>query len=518
MKKLTLATGFLLLFMINCNSDEQVLAEFEGGAVKRKDLKNFYQMRDYPINEQTASIANQTKALENLAIQALIQKETENEKFTEKEEYKSIYGYAEKSLVANLTTKNFLEKLKDNESLELATIQFIYLKAIPNALQKEPKNKENAVFDPNNPNAIKAEEVLKEISSKGSEKEINEYISKNTEDESRKSINGYLEPQCINCANQNLVDTVFKEGIEKKDKKFYKSIDDRNIFIYRVLSIDKVKSSDLEKFLKKKFSAFRDLAIEYTNTHQTEQDKSQAAYFLEDEPRLSEKSKMTADHYIKKFEEKAWPKKMEELMAKSEIKLTEELSLNGQVDPKLLSDEILKPEKVLISSPKFTYTVQNLEDEFKQFHSSKLVQRKDSYNSVDKIRFLQSFILPVKLLADGELGEETRKSSKYLGFLDSMKKELTFSFFLKNLEEKNNTVSEKEISETYEASKMFAYAKADPKDPQKKIPLPFAEVKDRIKQELIKSKTEAEVQKAIQSYKEKYKLKYNTDKLKAGTV
>ena len=43
-----------------------------------------------------------------------------------------------------------------------------------------------------------------------SEKEINAYISKETDEDGRKPISGLLEPQCMNCSEENIFRDIFQ--------------------------------------------------------------------------------------------------------------------------------------------------------------------------------------------------------------------------------------------------------------------------------------------------------------------
>lgn len=480
MNKLSFSILLLAVsFGAGCKSGNEELAVFEGGKIIRQDIRDYYALQNIQINETTGSIKNQTSVLENLAIQSLVQKENSGKKVEETADYKNLREISERQLTVNLYIRNFLNQVKEDRDMEMAEIQFIFMRG----------------------GSEKSEAVFKEISALSDKKAVNEFIMKNTEEEGRKALAGYLEPQCINCLASQLTELVFKEGIEKKDGKFYKKEFEGNSYIYRITEVKKVKAKKLEAYLKGKFKDFREMAIEYQNAAQNENQKKSAEYYAEDDPKLSEKAKMTANHYTKKFEEKIWPDEFEKLLQDSGYQIAEV----AKQSPDILSKE--KPETVLLSKGETKFTVADLEKEFAKINGYRNSSPNRSAEMLEMQRFLHNLIIPGKVIADSDKGKTVRASEQYKTAEKFMDRSLYWALFVKDIQTKNREVSDAEVKSVYEAGKSTAYAK-----------MSFDQAKDRIRHEMIQSKSEMEMKKSVQDLKTKYKLQFFTDKLKAGTV
>ncbi|MCE9500660.1 MAG: hypothetical protein K8R21_09195, partial [Leptospira sp.] len=80
------------------------------------------------------------------------------------------------------------------------------------------------------------------------------------------------------------------------------------------------------------------------------------------------------------------------------------------------------------------------------------------------------------------------------------------------------TVSAKEMTDTYEAGKLYAYSAPSKSKPSERTPLPFESVKTRIKEELENSKRKAEFDKLTGGFKKDYSLKVAVEQLEAGSI
>jgi hypothetical protein len=171
-----------------CRSGEEELAIFDGGVVKRKEFREFYPNHELAIDNNTTAIKYQTSVLETIAVQSIVEIETNKKGHQNTDIYKSILALKEKQLLVNLYRKNFIEKGLKSKDMELVSGQMLYIKKDANG----------------NPNSVKADRVLSDLQKLKSDKEINAYVSKETEEEGRKPISGLLEPQCMNCSEENI--------------------------------------------------------------------------------------------------------------------------------------------------------------------------------------------------------------------------------------------------------------------------------------------------------------------------
>lgn len=79
-------------------------------------------------------------------------------------------------------------------------------------------------------------------------------------------------------------------------------------------------------------------------------------------------------------------------------------------------------------------------------------------------------------------------------------------------------VTEKEIRDTYEAGKLYAYSKASTTNPNERVPEDFSKVRDRIKQELAEAKKQSIFQDYLSKLKSENEFKIASESLKAGQI
>ncbi len=486
-KKATILISLtLLIFFQACRPGEDVLVTFEGGKIQRKNLRELYDIEDAPRNEKTLSIATQSAILEQMGIQEIMEKEAMQNGFFDRSDIKDLMYYTEKEMIVNLYLKNFFQDKKDSEALEMLNIQFALLYT----------NDEGAI-----------EKAKSEVSALRDNDKIDEYISSITQEEGRKCIGGILEPQCNNCAVQDQITSIFKEGITKNDSNFYVSRDGNKAFLYRILNREKVKSKNLDEFLTKKFKNLREKAIAYTNKNNTEEDKQKAAYYLEESPRLEEKAKMTASHYMRGYQNRVIPEELIRLQSEKSFTINEEIK-GGNVG--LLEN----PETVVLKTPTENYTVKQLNEDFSRVFPN----QKDTAGIPEKLNFLQNIMLPTKLISDSSEGEKVRKSDTYKTAFGYMKKSIAFNIQKSESEKDVPPISDAQIKEIYEAGKQFQFSEPSPKNPNERVAIPFEKVKDKIKSELTSKNAESVFQKKILDLKAKYKMEIQVDKLKEGSI
>jgi hypothetical protein len=479
----------LILLFSYCNSGNEELAVFDGGKVLRKELREFYAMRDVPLNENTTSVKTQSAILENISIQTIVSIESQKKNVQDSSIFKKALELSEVQLTANIYMKNFLEKVKKDNKVELVTVQF-------------------AIYSAENP---KAQTALADLNALKGDDKINAYIAETTEEGQRKPIAGYFEPQCINCVDEVYLENVFKEGVDANDSQFHQKEFQGKVFVYRVIERKKVSYDDLENYYKKIFSQFKDMAIEYKNTHQSEADKKLAEYYSQEEPELSRKVKLFSERVGKNFEQFHWKKEFQRLQDEKDYKISKDylgLIQSGANTP-------IKDETVVIESKTNPITYAMLNAEFKSIEE---LRGKDAPNSDrDKMDFLQNFLFPKVLIANSEEGKKVKESEKYAIHLEFLKRNIFWNLYIKDLQESIPKPTEQQIRETYEAGKMFAYAE-ETNDPKVKKPMPFEKVKDRISSEIQESKTKSAVEKRIEELKSNYKLQFFIEKLKPGSI
>lgn len=490
MKKIIIILVVVSL-LATCRSGEEELAVFDGGVVKRKEFREFYPNHEIAVDNNTTAIKYQTSILETIAVQSIVEIESNKKGYSNTEIYKSILELKEKQLLVNLYRKNFIENGLKSKDMEMVSGQMLYVKKDANG----------------NPNSVKADRVLSDLQKLKSEKEINAYISKETDEEGRKPISGFLEPQCMNCSEENILREILLEAYKSNLlQTFTKKEFNGDLFVYKIIEVKKMKAGDLESYLLKKFKEFQTLAKEFKANAPDDQ-KQLGDYYLGDEVKLEKEAKMIGDRYKEQLQAHIWNEEYEKISKESGIQFSKEMTA-------LSEGELIDTTPIYTKGGK-TYTIADLKKDY-----AKVNMKPNTYLPPVKelLYFFNSAILPITLLAENPEVKNLKSSEKYESSLSLWKKNISWSFFVRDLQEAQIPLSEQELKDTYEAGKLYAYSSPSKSNPNKRDPLPFEQVKDKIKEELRTAKIKTEMQKQIEKLKSDYHLQIHADKLKAGSV
>jgi hypothetical protein len=490
MKRIIIILVIASLFA-TCRSGEEELAVFDGGVVKRKEFREFYPNHELAIDNNTTALKYQTSVLETIAVQSIVEIESNKKGYSNTEIYKSILELKEKQLLVNLYRKNFIENGLKSKDMEIVSGQMLYVKKDANG----------------NPNSVKADRAINDLQKLKSEKEINAYISKETDEEGRKPISGFLEPQCMNCSEENILREILLEAYKSNLlQTFTKKEFNGDLFVYRIVEVKKMKASDLESYLLKKFKEFQILAQEFKANAPDDQ-KQLGDYYLGDEVKLEKEAQMIRDRYKEQLQAQIWNEEYERISKASGIQFSKEMTT-------LSEGELIDATPIYTKGDKI-YTMADLKKDY-----AKVNMKPNTYLPPVKelLYFFNSAILPVTLLAENPDVKNLKSSEKYESSLSLWKKNIAWSFFVRDLQESQIPVSEQELKDTYEAGKLYAYSNPSKSNPNKREPLPFDQVKDKIKEELRTAKIKTEMQKQIEKLKSDYHLQIRADKLKAGSV
>lgn len=499
MKKFSLTLLLVIHWLsVACSSDGEVLATFTGGKITRKEMKEFYKSKDAPINAKTTSLKNQLAVIENIALQKIAMLENKKNKVLTGKEFTNVLQIAEKQLLANLYRRKIQEDFGKSKKIAMAMVQFLYIR----------KTKENDVAAPMRKHKAALDALTED-------RAIFSYISENTDEKGRRPIGGLLEPFCTNCGSHPMYN-IFKEGIVSKDKKkFYISTDPAgNGYLYRLRELKQLPLADLNDYIKQKFTKFQSQAAAFEKDAKTKEEKEYAKYYIESGAKLENKARQTADHYKKVFNSQLWTAHRTELLKKQKVEINEQIKNNIAS----LSTEQLKPETVLYSKNGQKFTYQQLNQEFDKLRMEGDAEPDSPRMIREKLAFLYNIYLPGIIFAELDVGQQIQKSQKYALAKQSLKREISWSFYQRSISFKDIEVSEQEIRDTYEAGKMYSYLDPEKKKQNQNIPLPFARVKERIRQELQQQKTRKAFSDHIANLKKNYQLKILNKKLKEGEL
>lgn len=289
------------MFAINCSRDSDVLASFKSGTVTREELRAYYKLRGIEPDLNSASIATQAKIVEEIGIQKIAEVNNKNTNVVTKDEYEKIMSFVEPQVVFNDYRKQFSEKLLTSGMLEFAFGRILFLKAGPDA-------------------STKANTLLQQIQTIKSDREIAEFIAKNTDEIQRKAIGGKLEPHCINCGDDPFT-AILKEAANKKGEFILKEAQG-NYYILRVERIEKIYPKKIDKFFQNELDKLKTLALKYVSKEGITEDEKNAAKFYSDLV-VNERANQTAEHYGNRFFKEAWKKEMDSLKTKSGLKIVD---------------------------------------------------------------------------------------------------------------------------------------------------------------------------------------------------
>lgn len=140
--------------------------------------------------------------------------------------------------------------------------------------------------DPDKPqvNEERAKTLFQEIQKLKSDREISEFITKNTDEIQRKAIGGRLEPHCINCGNDPFT-SILKEAAQNKGTFILKQPSDpdpsipkqtaKDYYIIKVERIEKIYPKKIDKFFQNELDKLKTLALKYVSKEGiTEEEKT----------------------------------------------------------------------------------------------------------------------------------------------------------------------------------------------------------------------------------------------------
>ncbi|TQE66291.1 LIC12015 family putative lipoprotein [Leptospira noguchii] len=506
MKQKTLfLTIFSLLCVINCNRDSDVLASFKSGTVTREELRAYYKLRGIEPDPNTASIATQAKIVEEIGIQKIAEANNQNTNIVTKEEYNKIMNFVEPQVVFNDYRKKFSEKLITSGMLEFAFGRILFVKADPDKPQVSEE---------------RAKTLFQEIQKLKSDREISEFIAKNTDEIQRKAIGGRLEPHCINCGNDPFT-SILKEAAQTKGNFILKQPSDpdpssvskqtaKDYYIIKVERIEKIYPKKIDKFFQNELDKLKNFALKYVSKEGITEEEKNSAKFYSDLV-VNERANQTAEHYGNRFLREAWKNEMDSLKAKSGLKIVD-------LTPQFIKD--LKSETILFEDQKGSkFSFKDLITEFNKI-APILQKRKGSLEEEknDQLSFYAQIYLPIRISSESKEIQSLKDTKEFKKTLPLLGRSVLFMLIRNRSIDSEVNITEKEIRDTYEAGKLYAYSKPSSANPNERIPEDFGKVRARIKQELVEGKKQSIFQDYLSKLKSENEFKISSESLKAGQI
>jgi len=496
-------TLFLILLLtfaslqISCSRDSEVLASFKSGTVTRKELRDYYRVHGAEINERNASIENQTKILENIAIQKIIYDELSKSGKLDNEFIDRLIRLSRSQILIPLYRQEFESRVLRREPMEFAMIQMAVLRS------------------DSNPSDDLGIDILNLLNSAKNNREINEIIRNHTVDNNLKPVSGYLEPYCLNCGPNRLPDFL-KEPLENKDKKFYRVVNQSNVYLLRIAKTTRLHHPVLLRYLEERFLELENLAKDFLNRAKEQDEIRMAENYTRGNAK--NKAKNYYDLYSKQFKDALWERELSRIRDSSAIKLTSfpQYDKKEQINPKDWEED-----RILAELPNGeTVRYVPIRDDFRIIFSKIYNQKHPTPQDEiwDFYNFFYSSYLPAIYVEYDPASKSILGSELYNFALETLRRSYAWSLFVQEIANESLIVPEEDIRATYEAGKMFAYSRPDPKQPDKRIPIPYSEARERIQRELEDQKRRSILNSKINLLKTEQDLKYSEKSLKEGEI
>ncbi len=401
----------------------------------------------------------------------------------------------EKQVLVTLYRKSFLDSATASKDMEVVSSQMLYIMKDKNG----------------NSNTQKADSVWASLQNIKSDSEINAFFTKETDEQGRKPVAGLVEPQCMNCSKENILKDIFSEAHEKNiTGQFFKKEINKDIFIYRILEIKKIKKDDFGAYVKKKYKDIISKAKEYA-TKATEEEKKLAEYYLRDEVQIGKETDMIVQRNTNDFENNLWLDQFKRIIVESKFEFSKELQ--DLFDGKLTAIPDFKDTSVLYTDAGKDFMYKDLRAEY-----NKINLKKKTVTANDIFSFFQTAYLPIALMKDRKEVLALKTSEKFESGITSWKKKICWSLLVEELENGIVLPDEKQLKDIYEAGRQTTYLKQDPTNPNKRDPMSFSEAKPQILEEIRNSKLKSEIQRYAEKLKSEYKLKLFPEKLKPDSL
>lgn len=497
---LTICT--LFVFVANCSSEKEVLATFKGGEITRKELRDAYLVFGYEPNENNTSVEVQENILDTLALQRIVRDYLEKNNELDLDYIQKLVELTQGQLLINYYKNDYLKKALKKNTIDMITFQLAILRS-PNSIE------------PDSDLEKKAQELLTQLNSTKDEAKIREIISSHTFDINTKPTGGITQPSCYNCGQDEFY-SIFQEAIQAKDKKFYLTSANTNLYLYKVLNLDKLHSKVLARYIEEKIINQQDLAREYLNTTNDELGKQAAQSILNQNPKVQ--AGQYAELFLRQFNDKLWKEELTRIKSSSQIQVHE---ISNFEDPKDINPKNFSQDIVLVQLPngeKITFF--QLQTIFKEVNNKiyKNEPQDPKKEIFDILNFFYKFYIPALYLEWEPNAQKIKESDRYKLALEYLKNQYIFNGFVQSELNEKIIIPEEDIRNTYEAGKMFAYSKEDPKDKNKRIPLPYSEVRDKIRSELENQRKRNQIESKISLLKMEYDLNIKKELLKPGKI
>lgn len=462
----------LILAASSCMRDGEVLAEYQGGNVIRKDLRFLFQLMgraDEPRLEDQIQVVREL-ALTRITAKEAVAAGLDKDPKTAKE----LALHEERTA---LTALDYMLRTSGKHKFRMVEMQALQLSS-----RGEDVTKRKA----------EADEMLAKLNSGMSDSDIEKFISDKTENGRYRFFAGYLDPHCISC-NPNPLDFLTNLVEKAENRKFVVVETPQGYWIVRRIALHDVKADDLKDVFEDYHRKAARIARARIAT-MTGPEKDQAAKeLIMDEKKIDEISTWQAREQTRREYGNL-------LNARSEAeKEAKKFAFHPAARPR----EKPKAEDYKDDTPLFSI---NGKDYTYGMLKARILKEVPDAPLELQLEAMHAVIIPYELLKDTSDIEKAKKHDVY-EYVSQLRKDQVYAnaYFAKNRPE--DGVSEAEIAQEYDVRKNTEF-----KDQS------LGQVHDRIAQQIKMTRMQKKSNEIRKALTEKYGLKVLSDKLKPGKI
>ena len=464
-----------VLLLSSCK-DNQALAEFDGGSITRKELRYVFGGKE-DVKDVTVQIQDQ--ALKGLSIMEMAALEAKKEGMDKTDAFKkALFMFDEKILLQAYNYK--LTQDIETGIYDMMKMQFLVLRSPAKDPSRSARLQE-------------AKTLLTQLNdSTLSDRDIEDLISKKTENNRYKYLGGYMDPHCISCA-QNPLDFLTAPLIAAKDKKFHIIEDENGIWIIRNTGIDKIPGNELKYSFEEYLKKISAIAKRYSDAMPEKSTESESLkQFVLSKDQIIKQSEAQAQAQVRREGNQPLLRKVESLKAKLNFTIYDAANPSKAYETKKP-----QPQEILYSFKGKNFTYGDLINVIKDVGEENVNQQ---------LNFLRFILIPMEVLKDENDFKKIKNSDIY-EFLYSLKYNEILATMYMNKQTEKIALKPEELKQWYDLRKFNEYKGKS-----------FLQVKDQIEKELMNMKLQQSNGQIQEELSKKYNLKIHHERLTPGRI
>lgn len=477
-----LALTGVVVFAAACSGGGEKLAEYEGGAVLRSDLRLLMRLYHGQQAERNASTEEQDRLVREYALQRIAAAAARKAGLEQDAEYKQSAQFLDdraRLLAANLR----LGAEFPDRDLKFYEMQFLFLANPPGATEGA--------------RSAEGRELLAELEKlEGREQEIEDLIGRRTEHQRYRYNGGYLDPHCVSC-QPDLLDFFTSPLKEAEEKKFILVERPEGVVLIRKFKEYEVNPDGVQRryeaFYERSFAVARRLTGALSEAEkQNPQVQQLLQQLIMPEAQRKELAKMQAERISNQEGRNPLNGRLIELRDALKVKLEP-----AGTPQQSAGYDALPAEAALFRIGESAYTKKQLEER---------LQAAAPLTAEQKLQVLQNLILPIEMLARAEEFKGIEESAEFQFAREYYDSAALGQIYMRQ-QAKPAAVGEQQILDWYNLRRLQNYAGRS-----------LGEVRGEIRAQLEMGEQQRVSQEVQQRLAEQAKLVVHRERLKANSL